>query len=87
MTFHLFGSSLISFIMFYSLKYTSFSSLWFILKYFILFHAILNGAVSFIFFSERSPLVYRKQVIFVPGVLHPAALMNLLVLRAFAWKF
>lgn len=37
----------------------------FIPNYFIVFKTIINGIVSFIFFSDKSLLVHRKQLIFI----------------------
>lgn len=67
MTLHLFLSSLISFNNVFQLDVNELSSLWFMPKHFTLFHAALNGTVFLISCSQSSLLVYRKQVIFVPG--------------------
>ena len=67
MSFHLFVSSLISFISVLDFsEYTSFVSLGrFTPRYFIPLDVMLNGIVSLISLSDLSLLVYRMQLIFV----------------------
>ena len=80
-SFHLFVSSIISFISVLSLsKYRSFTSLIRLLaKYFILFDAIVSGIVSLLSLSDRLLLVYRNAIDFCMLILYPTNLPNLLV--------
>ena len=73
--FHLFVSSLISFIsVLWFSEHRSFYSLGrFIPKYFILFDAMVNEIVSLISLSDLSLLVYRSAVDFCALILYPAS--------------
>ena len=62
------------------LAYRSFVSLdRFILRYFILFVAMVNGSVSLVSVSYFSSLVYRNARDFCASVLYPATLPNSLI--------
>uniref|UniRef100_A0A4X1V8X8 Uncharacterized protein n=1 Tax=Sus scrofa TaxID=9823 RepID=A0A4X1V8X8_PIG len=78
MFFHLFLSSLISFISVLEFsEYRSFVSLGrFTPKYFILLDAMVNRIASLISFSAFSLLVYRNAVDFCVLILYPATLLN-----------
>ena len=76
--FHLFMYSSVSFISVLQFSvYKSFTSTdKFILRYFVLFDAIVNGIVFFIFLFVSSLLVYRKATDFYILFLHPLTILN-----------
>ena len=60
--------------------YRSFTSLVnFILKYFILFDAIVNGIIFLISFSDNLLLVHRNTTDFCTLILYPAILLNVFI--------
>ena len=67
--------------------YKSFASLVkFILNYFIIFDAIVNGIVLLIFISHNLMLVCRSAIDFCMLILYPATLLNLFILTIFWWN-
>uniref|UniRef100_A0A8D0VEL9 Uncharacterized protein n=1 Tax=Sus scrofa TaxID=9823 RepID=A0A8D0VEL9_PIG len=81
MSFHLFMSSLISFISILQFsEYRSFVPLGrFIPRYFILFDAMINVMVSLISLSDLSLLTYRNAINFCVLILYPETLPNSLI--------
>ena len=81
MSFHLFVSSLISFINVLEFsEYRSFVSLGrFTPRYFILLDAMVNGIASLISLSALSLLVYRNAVNFCVLIFYPVTLPNSLM--------
>ena len=76
-SFHLFVSSLISFISGLFSEYRSFVSLGrFTPRYFILFDLMVNGIVSLISLSDLLLLVYRNAVYFCVLILCPVTSLN-----------
>ena len=78
MSFHVFVSSLISFISDLEFsEYRSFVSLGrFIPKYFILFDAMVNGIASLISLPDLSLLIFRNAVDFCVLILYPVTVPN-----------
>ena len=81
MSFHLFASSLVSFINVLQFsEYRAFVSLGrFIPKYFIIFDVMVNEVVSLMSLSDLSLLVHRNAVDFCVSILFPVTLPNSLM--------